>query len=583
MAETVEIPQLRIIEKIDETPEFDASTGENPFAKVKGVITELISRLEEEDLDANTAKHSFKLETVVSHTVDGEIPMLQSEFDALSKRQLHVGTVRAGERDVFAKVNADLEQVACETCVKDNMAVVAKVGDLSSTSGSMHQQHTSGQAGKEERGKKMEGREGKEKGKKERKGKRRKGERGKEEERDVEEQECKQVKKDATGWTVVTKNKRERKMVQIFVKVDGGKTSAMEVEMSDRVDDIVKKTPISDQDVYVTSGGRILRRRDKLESCEVRDGSILEVTSRMRGGGTHKDKKSKSEKKQTTNTQRPEQKGDGESRSGEGPELIPMDEAMRRLEESEEFQKNMECVSEGSEGEVQQKVQNYLACMQKVSWMNKEQFEHLESGVWQAVEARRKGRDEQQEQRRRGEQEQWRQTEQGQNTEQEQSKKGKQVRFGEEQQLGKMGAENAGEPEVMGRTTEVRTGRGSTGLVRGGDERFRVDETNKKGKGKGNGGKGEHEGKGGGFGHNGKQQEMRKKEEERVRMAPNMGAGGSHPQATSDPGEGEMAEGSDEKEESNQENGEEKEETRAMRWADCEDDDVGNLGPMQPC
>ena len=31
----------------------------------------------------------------------------------------------------------------------------------------------------------------------------------------------------------------------------------------------------------------------------------------------------------------------------------------------------------------------------------------------------------------------------------------------------KTGAENAGEPEVMGRTTEVRTGRGSAGLVRG--------------------------------------------------------------------------------------------------------------------
>ena len=41
------------------------------------------------------------------------------------------------------------------------------------------------------------------------------------------------------------------------------------------------------------------------------------------------------------------------------------------------------------------------------------------------------------------------------------------MRFGEEQQLGRTGAENAGEPEVMGRTTEVRTGRGSTGLVEG--------------------------------------------------------------------------------------------------------------------
>ena len=51
---------------------------------------------------------------------------------------------------------------------------------------------------------------------------------------------------------------------------------------------------------------------------------------------------------------------------------------------------------------------------------------------------------------------------------------------------------------------------------------------------------------------------MREREEERVRMAPNMGAGGSHPQATSDPGEGEMAE---------------EKETRGMRWADCENDD----------
>ena len=34
-------------------------------------------------------------------------------------------------------------------------------------------------------------------------------------------------------------------MVQIFVKVDGGKTSAMEMEMSDKVDDILKKIPIN--------------------------------------------------------------------------------------------------------------------------------------------------------------------------------------------------------------------------------------------------------------------------------------------------------------------------------------------------
>ena len=279
----------------------------------------------------------------------------------------------------------------------------------------------------------------------------------------------------------------------------------------------------------------------------------------MRGGGRHKGNSSKSEKKRTTKSERPEQKSD------EDPEMKSMDEAMRRLEEDEVYQENIECMSEGSEGEVQQKVQNYLAQMQKVSWMNKEQHELLESGVWRAVEARRKGRGEEQEQRRQEEPEQRRQHEQEQkeqpeqkerrqeqgeqrrlaaqehNTGQEQSKQGKQVRFGEEEQLGETRAESTDEPEVTGRTTEVRTGRGSAGLVRGGDERRWTDETSRRGKGKGNGGKREHESKGGGFGK-GKQQETKEREEERDRVAPNMGAGGSHLQATSDPGEREMAE-----------------------------------------
>ena len=105
-----------------------------------------------------------------------------------------------------------------------------------------------------------------------------------------------------------------------------------------------------------------------------------------------------------------------------------------------------------------------------------------------------------------------------------------------------------------------------------GDERCRADETSRKGKGKGNGGMGEHGSKGG-AGSKGRQQvensvmdedqgntgvmrseeeeenhredvrksvEMMQKEEDaqeeqRGRVAPNMGAGGSHPQAMSVP------------------------------------------------
>ena len=321
---------------------------------------------------------------------------------------------------------------------------------------------------KEDKSRKRRVRE-KEKGAKEERGRKRLGR------KEVQEETDNEVEKNATGWTEVSR--KRKKMVQIFVKVDGGKTSAMEMEMKDKVGDIVKKIPISDQDVYVTSGGRILKGSDKLKSCEVRDGSTVEVTSRMRGGGKHKDKKSKVEKKQVMRQ---------EPLKNEDPAILEREEAavMWMLEETEEYLKIVEDVSGGSDVDVERKMRHWASILQE-----RPKGDILECGLRWAVEARRKRRDKQQEQRR--------QAKQVEKTEQEQSKQGKQVRFGEEQQLGKTGAENAGEPEEMGRTTEVRTGRGSTGLVRGRDERCRADETSRKGKGKGNGGKGEHEGKGG--------------------------------------------------------------------------------------
>ena len=229
-------------------------------------------------------------------------------------------------------------------------------------------------------------------------GKRKKGERGKEEERDAEEQECKQVKKDETGWTVVNRNKRQRKMVQVFVKVDGGKTSTMEVKMSDRVDDIVKRTPISDQDVYVTSGGRTLRRSGKLESCEVRDGSTVEITSRMRGGGRHKDKKSKVEKKQGMKQ---------EPRKNDGPAILESEkEAVIRMLEETEYRKIVDDVSGGSDVDMEWKMRHWASKLRE-----RPGADILECGLRWAVEARRKGRDKQEEQRR--------QAKQGEKTEQE--------------------------------------------------------------------------------------------------------------------------------------------------------------------
>ena len=50
--------------------------------------------------------------------------------------------------------------------------------------------------------------------------------------------------------------------------------------------------------MYATCEERVLRRSDELKSCDVRDGSAVEVVRRMRGGGKHKGKNIKEEKKQ---------------------------------------------------------------------------------------------------------------------------------------------------------------------------------------------------------------------------------------------------------------------------------------------
>ena len=119
----------------------------------------------------------------------------------------------------------------------------------------------------------------------------------------------------------------------------------------------------------------------------------------------------------------------------------------------------------------------------------------------------------------------------------------------------------------------TREGRGCAGLVQGGDETHRMNETCGKGKGKGNGVKGEHGGIGEDGGKGTQQQSMKMmkgeekqvtdEEDERVQVAPNMGAGGSHPQALLDPEEEAV---------------EEKEGTRKLRWADCEEEEGARQG-----
>ena len=48
------------------------------------------------------------------------------------------------------------------------------------------------------------------------------------------------------------------------------------------------------------------KRGEELRSCGVKDGSAVQVASRVRGGGKHKDKKSKTEKKQAAGPKKSE-------------------------------------------------------------------------------------------------------------------------------------------------------------------------------------------------------------------------------------------------------------------------------------
>ena len=128
----------------------------------------------------------------------------------------------------------------------------------------------------------------------------------------------------------------------------------------------------------MTSGGRVLRRSDKLRSCGVSDGYTIQVTSRMRGGGRHKDKKSKAEKKQVTRQ---------EPVSNEGPAVLESekDAVIRMMEETEGYREIIKSISEANDEE--HGMQCFKAELHEKSGLDEEQIKVLECGVsW--VEAR---------------------------------------------------------------------------------------------------------------------------------------------------------------------------------------------------
>ena len=227
---------------------------------------------------------------------------------------------------------------------------------------------------REENKRKKGGQVEKEKGQEERKKEQKEEEKV---EKEAEAERSKQVEKDVTDWTVVTRNKKQkRRMIQIFVKVNGSKGIPMEVSLiDDKVDDVIRRIP-NGEDMYVTMHGRVLKRSEKLKSCEVTDGCTIQVTSRVRGGGRPKDKKSKVEKKQAASTRTPEQKFAEEVKSVKGPatqeydrdtavRMIVENEENRKvlvwmMEENEDNRKMIESMSEGSDVDMEQTLQKTI-------------------------------------------------------------------------------------------------------------------------------------------------------------------------------------------------------------------------------
>ena len=229
-------------------------------------------------------------------------------------------------------------------------------------------------------------------GEEERRGEKEREENGrKSEEKGVRKEDEKgdsKVVKDVTGWTVVTRNKRQRKMAQIFIKVNGSKATPMEVNLTDdKVEDVMRQIQ-KDEDVYVTMHGKVLRRDEKLKSCEVTDGCTIQVTSRLRGGGKHKDKRSKADTKQ------------GMDKSGQKDQQVEslidkcqeatqaqQDVMIQLFEENDAYRKMITMISEAEDEE--HEIQRFGKQLQ--SGVDEERAKLMKLGMRWAVEARKRG------------------------------------------------------------------------------------------------------------------------------------------------------------------------------------------------